>query len=264
MTSARWPAARMARTTSSPWRSGRFMSSSTTSIALSCNAFSAACDVPTVAATSKPSTLPTYAVWASAAIGSSSTTRTRSTPDAPPSAIGPPERQPHHERCTGWPRDLERPAEAVDRLAHQGQPDPAAPGTALLLRRPTTPEGVADGARRQTRPVVGDLEHGIRPLNPRVEAHAAFRLLRPRLAGHGVEGVVDEVADDGDEVAGRRHVARPVRTGCDLEGDATLVRLGGLAEEQGRQGRLVDGADDAVGEHLRDVQLVGGEVERPV
>src|SRR6478735_581335 len=118
------------------------MSSRTTSIPLSCNVFSAACDVPTVATTSNPSTRPTYAVWASAAIGSSSTTSTRKTSVivAPATVEHPTGGQPHGERRTRRPRHGEGPAEPVDRLTHEGQPDAAATRAALILRRPPTQE----------------------------------------------------------------------------------------------------------------------------
>ncbi len=43
--------------------------------------------------------------------------------------------------------------------------------------------------------------------------------------------------------------------------DAALGRLGVLAEQQRRDHRLADRADDLVGEQLRDLQLLGREVD---
>ncbi len=148
---------------------------------------------------------------ASAAIGSSSTTSTRRTSPVtrpPPPATG--------RRTTnvapGGPLTASGAAQTVDGLGHEREPDPAAPGTPVGLRRPAPPEGVLDRARRQARPGVGDGESGIRapvvgirldtgvdpdPTGSR-RGHVADR----------VEGVVDEVADDGDDVTRRGDVPR--------------------------------------------------------
>ena len=74
-----------------------------------------------------------------------------------------------------------------------------------------------------------------------------------------VEGVVDEVAEHGDEVAGG-HVAVG-ESALDAELDAALGGVGVLAEQQRLDHRVADRADDLVGEQLRDLQLLGREVD---
>ena len=90
------------------------------------------------------------------------------------------------------------------------------------------------------------------------DAHA---LRRGRAGlGDGVEGVVDEVADEGDEVA-RVDGELGGQAARDLEVDAALGRLRGLAEQQRRQDRLLDGRDELVGEPLGDLELGGRELD---
>src|SRR5690349_5181855 len=143
----------MARMTSSPCRSGRNMSSRTTSTCSDCRARIASWLVAAVAATTKPGTRVTYAAWASRATGSSSTTRTRRSGTGRLLRGGVRrglraarhegggfrggftggDGEPHGEAGPGRPGDLQLTVEPAHRLGDQGQADPPAPGAALLL-----------------------------------------------------------------------------------------------------------------------------------
>ena len=252
------------------------MSSRTTSISLSCKAFSAAWDVPTVATTSKPSTRPTYAVWASAAIGSSSTTRTRrrrgdarigrrAIATCPPAAA-------HGERRPGRARHLERAAEPRRRSARRGRvrcragPRCPAPWSTSRAGRRPRPRPAADPARRRRR----------RGRHTPPSTRASKRTCRSGrgvegdaggsgIAGHGVEGVVDEVADDRHDVAGRVRrrsgqcdpgsisKAMPRSWASAALPSSSAVRAGSSTEPTTRS---VSSCETC--------ELVGREVERPV
>ena len=145
-------------------------------------------------------------------------------------------------------------------MPHQGQAEAATAGTVGRLGR----EAPLEDALAQP---VGDPGAGVGDDELEVVAVGARGQLDPALtggAGDRVEGVVDEVADDGDDVARRRGAGGPGEVGVDDEVDAALVRLGRLAEEQRRQRRVLDAGDDPVGEHLRAHELLGREVDGPV
>lgn len=77
----------------------------------------------------------------------------------------------------------------------------------------------------------------------------------------GVEGVVDEVAEEGDQVAGRQQALLDVAVVGEDQLHAAFVGLGRLAQEEGGQDRFGDRADHAVREGLGQFELRRGEVD---
>src|SRR5207302_11136352 len=84
--------------------------------------------------------------------------------------------------------------------------------------------------------------------------------VRWRAGRGGVHRVVEEVADDGDQVAGVHGAFRYLDVVGDGELDAALAGLCRLAQYQGSQDRFVDGGHHVVGQPLGDEEFGGGEV----
>ena len=121
-------------------------------------------------------------------------------------AHGRPPAAPAARRRTGRPgpaSTLIDAAVAADRLRHQRQPEPPArPGRRRVpspLGRPARGRTAAAAPRRHARAAV--LHPQLQPLvlDPGGELHLPGRLTGER----GVDGVVEQVADDGDELAAR-------------------------------------------------------------
>ena len=154
------------------------------------------------------------------------------------------------------PADRHPAAEAARDLRDEGEPH-AVRVSGVGLRGPAALEGVGGLLGREPGSAVADDEP--RVVGRALEVHDDAAIGG---AGDGVDRVVDEVAEDGDEVARRADGERGRQLAGDGERDAALGGLRGLAEQQRRDDRVAHRADDAVGEHLGDLQLVGDEVDR--
>ena len=134
-------------------------------------------------------------------------------------------------------------------LTHQRQADPAALG----LGGPAPLEHPFGGRVVESRAAVA--HHHVQGTALVVELeHDAARIA----VSHGVEGVVEQVADHGEQVASRQADGLRDRP-RDGQLDAALGGLGALAEQQGREHRVAHRVHHLVGEPLGQRQLLGGE-----
>jgi hypothetical protein len=81
--------------------------------------------------------------------------------------------------------------------------------------------------------------------------------VRRNAVERGVDGVVEQVARDRDEIARIRDPGRDVRAVGHRELHAPFSGLRGLADDERRQLGHLDGPQYGVGELLRDRQLLG-------
>ena len=238
ITSVGLPAARIRRSTSRPLVSGRWTSSSTRSR-------------PPRASTRR----------ASAPVGASATT---SKPAHPPDVLGVRRRRHRvvlddqradHTRsrtgsvttntAPGSPRShADRAARPAHRPPDEREPQTARAPVAGLLRAPAPGERPLGGGRVEAGAAVGDLQHGVLLVDPAPERDPA----RGGRGPGGVDGVVDEVADDRDEVAGVGEPVGDVAVGLEAQVDALLTRLGHLRDDERGQLRHPDRGQHGVGE----------------
>src|SRR5699024_608561 len=248
--------------TSIPCESVRFISSRTISTGVppassSSKRSMASCPLRQVAATSKPGTLATKSACACAVSGSSSTmsTGSRSSSLISVSFL---DGQRDREDRPAVGIDLDIPAEAAHRLPDEDESESA---PAWLLGR-----GLGRSAEVEERL---DLI-GVHALTGIGDGDDEFSLggdeVRPhvlvRRVGGRVEGVVEQVAGHGDQVAGVEGPGRQLAGGGDREFDAAFMGLGGLADHQGGDEGLVERADEGVRQPLRLLLVADGEVER--
>ncbi len=155
---------------------------------------------------------------------------------------------------------------AAGRLADQRQTEAVSDQPLIMFGRPASGEGMCRRRVAQAGAGVADLQHqgagdavvGGHVLDPAAEADAAW----PRCRRGRVDRVVEQVADDRDEVAGGDHPLGDRAGGVDLELDPALVGFGGLAQQQRGEHRLLDGPDDQVGELLGLGELGSCEGQR--
>ena len=143
-------------------------------------------------------------------------------------------------RRRGARRD--RAAGAGHEPVDEGQAHPAAHGAPGLLRGVAVDEDVSRAVGRDAR--AGVVPVGTMPSSQPSETattRRGMRARRPGVVGHGVDGVVDEVAEHGHDAAGRS-VARP-RAGSPgrADDDVALRGDGRLGQQQRRD----DGRSDA-------------------
>ena len=161
-----------------------------------------------VAATSNPCTRPTYAACASAATGSSSTTSTRSGGRVTGGPVAGRLGQAHGEPgAAGGPDRPRRCRRAGDR---PGRPAPGRAPAAGAAAAPwwTSRAGTPAGPRPAAAP--DRCRSTVSTRTPSLRRVDASTRRSPPSGATRVEGVVDEVADDGDQVAragGRRRAA---------------------------------------------------------
>ena len=155
---------------------------------------------------------------------------------------------------------------AAGGLADQRQTEAVSHQPLIMFGRPASGEGVCRRRVVQAAAAVADLQHkgagetvvGGLVLDPAAEADAAW----PRCRRGRVDRVVEQVADDRDQVAGGDDSLGDRAGRVDLKLDAALVGLGGLAQQQRGKHRLVDGPDDHVGELLGLGELGSCESQR--
>ena len=128
-------------------------------------------------------------------------------------------------------------------------PSPRRAPVAGLLRAPAPGERPLGGARVEAGAAVGDPQHGVPLVDPAPERDPARR---GRGAG-GVDRVVDEVADDRDEVAGVGEPVGDAAVGREAQVDALLTRLGHLRDDERGQLGHPDRGQHGVGEVLGEV-----------
>ena len=149
-------------------------------------------------------------------------------------------------------------AQPLHRLPDQGQAE-APPERARRLGAEAVPEDVVHGLRIDAGAAVldRDLQGSASDSTVSSTSRGGGRL------GRGVDGVVQQVAQDGDQVLHGQPGHRRGQPPAGVEGqlDAAFVRLGRLAHDQGAQHGLVDGADHVIGQLLAQLQVLGGEIQ---
>src|SRR5699024_5712501 len=247
--------------TSSPCESVRFISSKTISTGVppassSSKRVTASCPLRHVATTSNPGTLATKSACACAVSGSSSTmsTRSRSSSLISVSFL---DRQCDREDRPAVGFDLDGPAEAAHRPSDEHAPESApARGLGRGLGRSAEVEERIDLLGVHALTGIGDGDDELPLGGDEVRPH----VLLVRLGGR-VEGVVEQVAGHGDEIAGIEGTWRQLTGGGDREFDAALMRLCGLADHQRGDEGFVERADEGVGQPLRFLLVPDREVE---
>ena len=151
------------------------------------------------------------------------------------------------------PPDGDRPAAPPHHLLDERQAEAAATWRGHRLRRPAPGE-------RGLGEISGQIRARSRPPRSRSHRPPARGTRRCVVAGRSAvrcrrRSRCRQVAQDGDQVAGRDQTRWHRTVLADQQFDATLGRLRRLAEQQGGQDRFVDGAHHPVGEPLRQFQF---------
>jgi hypothetical protein len=140
--------------------------------------------------------------------------------------------------AAGRGADLQVPAAPLEHPAHQGQPDAAPAERGWRLGRVARLEDLLAQRGRDPGPRVGDA-HPQRAVAVRGEPELHPRC-RSVLGPGSVHGIVDQVAEHGQEGGCVRELAVELQVRREAELDAALVGDGGLREQQRRGARVVD------------------------
>ena len=122
--------------------------------------------------------------------------------------------------AAGGPRSVRRRASSPDRATgpgdqpvDEGEPNPS-PHALAALRREAVEEDVVERSVRDSRAGVGHGQHEASSVHGEPDDHSPRMCAAVGVVGHRVDGVVDEVAEDGDEQGGpRRPGLEPARPG---------------------------------------------------
>ena len=255
ITSVVWPAARIRRSTSRPLVSGRWTSSSTRSTPPRASTRRASAPVRRLGhhleAAHPPDVLGVRRRRHRVVLDDQRADHTRSRTGSV-----------HHEhraRVAALDAAPCRPPGAPPGPTSASPSPRGRPSRASLVLQPRVNARSAVAGSRPG-PLSATLSTACSPVDPPTERHPARR---GRGLG-GVDRVVDEVADDRDEVAGVGEPVGDVAVGLQPQVDALLARLGHLRDDERGQLRHPDRGQHGVGELLRDGELGGRELQRLV